>query len=111
MNYAEKKLMRLTKKELCEKVIMLGLRCVELETGFDSIENEVKELITQNNNLELEAKRDSTEYYELLKYKNHIMKKYRDELKNTLPEEGIFPMEDVTDLGGNIVCKEPITLK
>lgn len=108
MSYAEKKLMRLTKKDLCDKVIMLGLRCVELETSYDSIENDVKEIIKQNDQLELEAKRDSTEYYELLKYKNHIMKKYRESLK---PEEEIFPMEEVLDLGGNVVSSDPITLK
>ena len=105
MNYPEKKLMRLTKKELCDKVIMLGTRCVELENEYASIEKDVKSIITQNEHLQLEAERDSKEYYDLLKYKNEIMKKYRKELKS---EEGIFPMEEVVlDLGGNIVCNEP----
>ena len=68
MNYVEKKLMRLTKKELCEKVMELGMKCVELE-------------------VELE-------------------KKYI----KPIPEEGIFKMDEVLDLGGNIIG-DPITLQ
>ena len=68
MNYVEKKLMRLTKKELCEKVMELGMKCVELE-------------------VELE-------------------KKYI----KPIPEEGIFQMDEVLDLGGNIIG-DPITLQ
>lgn len=68
MNYVEKKLMRLTKKELCEKVMELGMKCVELE-------------------VELE-------------------KKYI----KPIPEEGLFQMEEVLDLGGNIIG-DPITLQ
>ena len=104
--YAEKKLMKHTKKELCEKVIMLGLRCVELEQGLEQFEVEVKEYVKQNEDLQLEAERDSKEYYELLKYKNHIMKKYRDELKSN-PNE---LQEVVLDLGGNSVYQKSIKL-
>ena len=68
MKYVENKLMRLTKKELCDKVIQLGLKCVELE-------------------VELEQK--------------YI---------KPIPEEGIFVMDEVLDLGGNIIG-DPITLK
>lgn len=68
MKYVEKKLMRLTKKELCEKVMELGMKCVELE-------------------VELEQK--------------YI---------KPIPEEGLFVMDEVLDLGGNIIG-EPITLQ
>ena len=68
MKYVENKLMRLTKKELCDKVIQLGMKCVELE-------------------LELE---------------NKYIK--------PIPEEGIFKMDEVLDLGGNIIG-DPITLQ
>tara|TARA_R110000796_G_scaffold147396_1_gene264182 strand:- start:291 stop:497 length:207 start_codon:yes stop_codon:yes gene_type:complete len=68
MKYVENKLMRLTKKELCDKVIQLGMKCVELE-------------------LELE---------------NKYIK--------PIPEEGIFQLDEVLDLGGNIIG-DPITLK
>jgi len=68
MNYVQNKLMRLTKKELCEKVIELGIKCVELE-------------------VELEKK--------------HI---------KPIPEEGIFQMDEVLDLGGNIIG-DSITLQ
>jgi len=68
MNYVETKLMRLTKRELCDKVMELGLKCVELEVELN---------------------------------KNHI---------KPIPEEGIFQMDEVFDLGGNIIG-EPITLK
>ena len=67
MKYVENKLMRLTKKELCDKVIELGMKCVEYE-------------------IELE-------------------KKYI----KPIPQEGIFQMDEVFDLGGNIIG-EPITL-
>ena len=66
MKYVENKLMRLTKKELCDKVIQLGMKCVELE-------------------LELE---------------NKYIK--------PIPEEGIFQLDEVLDLGGNIIG-DPIT--
>ena len=75
------KLMKFKKKDLCGMIIAQNADKVEMDKYIKQ--------------LEMEATRNDLEYAELLKYKNEVINRLRN------PEEGIFDMEDVTDLAGN----------